>query len=119
MRKFIILSFLVIITACTSTIGDTPQQRYFGAKADYDRTLGAMISYKRLCDVRPLTDPCYNDVRMLQVIDLKLFRSFELADIAMANSNMTSLEVTMNLISVGLAEAITILRNRALIGGTQ
>ncbi len=119
MRKLIILSFLVIITACTTMIGDTSQQRYFGAKADYSRTLGAMVSYKRLCDVRPLTDPCYNDIEKLKTLDLKLFRSFELADIAMANNNMTSLEVTMNLISVGLAEAITILRNRALIGATQ
>ncbi|MFQ5774018.1 MAG: hypothetical protein ACE5GS_05845 [Kiloniellaceae bacterium] len=66
----------VLVAGCAATRGDTPAQRLYGVKADYQAALELAVAYKRDCAARPaeLRGGCAAHVAEIRRIDLELIQ---------------------------------------------
>lgn len=88
---------LVVMTACNTLTGgaETPAQRYFALKADYQQLLTVAVSYKQNCDAKIDKDGCDTHVEKVQEIDNRIATAFETADAFRLQDETENLDATL------------------------
>jgi len=99
-----IFMLLFAFSACTIFQAETPAQRYYGLKSDYERALITAVAYKQNCATKLATDSCHDHVAKIRNLNQSITRSFETADNLGLQSASKELDAAIIATSTGLQE---------------
>lgn len=106
MRNFFLMAFLLLATACTSVLGTTPGQVYYGLKQDFKLLLVAANDYAEWCAPRPATSVCHNVVDGASLAAEDVAAAFKEGDKYIVDQtepgNVTKLQATIDKVKMGL-----------------
>lgn len=105
-KKYLILIPLLCLTTigCTIFKAETPAQRYYALKSEYERLLIVAVGYKENCLNGALPDSCKDHVKYIRQADNSLYHAFDDADYFIETGANENLALAIVPISTGLQE---------------
>ena len=95
MRKFVLISTMLIVTGCSLFTGNTNEQRLFEVLNNYKSLQQVAISYKQSCEAGELADKdCSKKVLEMATIDNKIQDYVGKIDTNNINGNVTSTAIS-------------------------
>jgi hypothetical protein len=111
-KHFILIPLVLVgLIGCTIFKAETPAQRYYALKSEYERLLIVAVGYKENCLNGNLPDNCKNHVKYIRKTDNSIYQAFDDADYLVQTGASEDLALAIVPISTGIQEFANYLSN--------
>lgn len=101
--RYVLPLILCVLSGCNTFKAETPEQRLYALKSEYQTVLQGVVVYKDLCfDHYSLDSTCRDHVEVIRKVDNTVAAAFEKADAFRKNENYTDLTLALSAARSGL-----------------